>query len=222
LTDPGRTRNGLICDLDMTLVDSRVDIAAGLAHMITKLTGKTHTTEDLLPWIERGLAKTSAKFMPGLELRSKEFLKVAAIYQEHYKIHCADNSTVYPGVVETLTAIKAKGIRMAVATNKWGAMGAHVLKMHGLRDFFDHVQGTRVHDGKPEPTIILAACEAIGVSPGETVVIGDKTTDVLAGKAAGCETGAVTYGVHDRATLETESPDFIFDRFDELAALYGV
>ncbi|MBC7110413.1 MAG: HAD-IA family hydrolase, partial [Archaeoglobi archaeon] len=53
--------------------------------------------------------------------------------------------------------------------------------------FFDViVTGDEVKAGKPHPEIILRACELLGVSPKEVVLVGDTQSDVIAGKSAGC------------------------------------
>jgi len=93
-----------------------------------------------------------------------------------------------PGVPETLEALKARGVRMAVATStKLEYTRAHLIQA-GLLDYFPViVTGEMVENGKPAPDIFLLAAQRLGSEPGECVVVGDTPADVFAGHAAGME-----------------------------------
>jgi len=95
------------------------------------------------------------------------------------------------------------------------ALSKEVLRGVGLLQHFDVVLGSdSVRAIKPSPLPILDLMERFHVLPGETVIIGDSNYDVEAGKAAGIQTIAVTYGFRSRDVLK--DADFLIDRFDDL------
>jgi HAD superfamily hydrolase (TIGR01549 family) len=208
--------NTLICDLDMTLVDSRRDIAIALARALSDITGKEYTESRVTPLIGQGLPALFARFAPHIALGSELFWKGVKIYQTFFKEHCNIHTTVYPGVIDTLKSLQDREIRLAIASNKWGSMARHVCEKNGLDHFFSHFQGTEETPGKPKPDVIIKCCRAISADPRKSVYVGDRGIDIQAGRAAGCFTAAVTYGLDSKEDLKRESPDLLIDRFDRI------
>ena len=213
-------KQALICDLDMTLIDSGQDIAASLTYVLNRFGTHKVTVDEVLPYVGKGIQNLFDRFMPDLTVGSPRHLELMKVYQGHYKEHCADATKVFPGVRETLEKLNALGIPVAVASNKWGVISQHVCERLGIDRFFSHFQGTEKMPGKPRPDVILAACEAIGVSPENAIYVGDKVTDIVAAKRAACAVVSVTYGVDEKMVLERESPDAIIDRFQEVLKFF--
>ncbi|MBC7114872.1 MAG: HAD family hydrolase [Archaeoglobi archaeon] len=104
---------------------------------------------------------------------------------ENYFKHL-DKLRVREEVPEVLKELKRK-YRTALVTNTPRKIIEFLLNSLHIRDFFDViVTGDEVKLGKPHPEIILKACERLGVSPEEVVLVGDTQSDVIAGKSAGC------------------------------------
>ena len=84
-------------------------------------------------------------------------------YQHHYLAINGQHSTVYPGVVEGLAALRARGLRLACLTNKPTAFALPLLAAKGLDGFFDVVFGGDAFERKkPDPLPLLKTCEALG------------------------------------------------------------
>jgi phosphoglycolate phosphatase-like HAD superfamily hydrolase len=109
---------------------------------------------------------------------------------------------------------------LGVVTTKESGQAEIVLRRLALIPFFQHVQGgspgLRL---KPAPDTILAALAALHCAPPHALMVGDTPADVLAGKAAGTETCAVTYGFGTREALLQCAPDHVIESFDELVDL---
>lgn len=210
--------DALICDLDMTLIDSRRDIADSVIWSANKLGQREITLDEVLPWIGKGLIKMYQGLFPDVEKGVWNDLVLA--YRDHFHDHCNVHTTIYPGVLSTITALRKKGIKTAIATAKMEFMAKRVCQVIGLDEHFDLIQGTDDLPGKPDPAILLAACSKLGVRPKNAVFVGDTIMDVQAGKAAGCFTVAVTYGIGSRGALESQAPDMMADSFSEVAKLF--
>jgi phosphoglycolate phosphatase len=74
---------------------------------------------------------------------------------------------------------------------------------------------------KPAPDAIIAALAALCCAPQQALMVGDTAADILAGKAAGLRTCAVTYGFGSPAELQHCQPDYVIDTFSDLVRLVG-
>lgn len=116
-------------------------------------------------------------------------------YQQHYLEINGDFSDVYPGVVKGLQDLRDAGLVLACLTNKPLAFAQDLLTAKGLARHFSHVfGGDSFERKKPDPLPLLRTCEALGVQPQETLMVGDSSNDAQAGHAAGCGVVLVTYG----------------------------
>ena len=210
----------LICDLDGTLIDSNQDIAIAVAFAINQVTDKKCTPEDLYPWMGRGLIAMFAHFLPEIEMGGKEFMEGVKHYQGFYKENCNVHTTVFPTVIPTLESLKERGIKLAIASNKWSVIARHVCEKMGLAQYFLHFQGIENTPGKPKPDVILKSCKAIEVKPDQAVYVGDKVLDIQAGQNAGCTTVAVGYGGDQKELLSDHQPDLLIDRFEQILSLF--
>ena len=211
-------KRALICDLDMTLIDSRKDIAEAVAFAISDNGLPPVTAQQVYPWIGKGLRNM---FLGLLGNQDSEHIEaLTASYKKRFYDHCAVHTTVYPGVLHTLEALHKRGIKLAIATAKMTFMGVRVCQVFGLDRFLSHIQGTDDMPGKPDPTVLLLACKALGISPEQAVFVGDTVMDVQAAQRAGCTSVAVTYGIGDRGALAAQSPDRLFDSFSDVLQFF--
>ncbi len=103
-----------------------------------------------------------------------------------YGAHAAVESRAFPGVAETLPALREAGWRLAVCTNKPEAPARTLLEALGLLAFFDAVGGGDSFPvRKPDPAHLLATIEAAGGDRAQSVMVGDHHNDVRAAIGAG-------------------------------------
>jgi putative hydrolase of the HAD superfamily len=102
------------------------------------------------------------------------------------------------GAVETLRILKARGLKIALVSNFDGRLHRVVAELE-LKPFFDAViVSSEAGWAKPSPRIYAAALDALGVEPGEALMVGDRPKEDVAGaKAAGLR--ALLYDPHGRA-----------------------
>ncbi len=192
----------LIFDLDGTLVDSSPDIIASFQETLKAQGHSEPPYAEVKRLIGRPLREMYACYAEEEQLDS-----LIAAYREHYPKHFVDNSSLYPNVLELLEALKMRGFACVVATTKASMMAKPFCDALGLSPFLNHVQGTDDFPAKPAPDVIFKALEAI---KGEGIwMVGDTTHDIEAGRAAGLDTYAVTWGTHDAATLQTAQPTVV-------------
>jgi phosphoglycolate phosphatase len=162
----------------------------------------------------------------------ESFVQDAVLYfMSWYREHKLDNTYVYDGVKEALTAIQksrngnstqeAQPLKMAVLSNKPVGPSRAIVEALGLGPYFFQVYGgNSFHTKKPDPAGVQALLEEAGAAAEETVIIGDSDIDVLTARNSGIYSVGVTYGLAPH-TLEDAPPDVLIDHPNELALVLG-
>jgi phosphoglycolate phosphatase len=213
----------VLLDLDGTLVDSAEDLRDALNELLAgeglrPVTGeevRAMIGDGVLKLVERGLARTG-----GDPARAGALVPA---FLAAYEPRAARKTTLYPGVLDTLGALRAAGLRFAVVTNKPAAATRQILGALGLADLIEAVVGgDTLPERKPHPAPVTAALRALGVAPAAAVMVGDNHHDVAAGHAAGLKAVLVRYG-YAHGAPETLGADRIVDAFADLPeALRGL
>jgi len=205
-----------IFDLDGTLVDTLEDITASVNFTLQKLGRPLVPLDKVREYVGDGVSMLLVRALGGRE----ELLDDAkGVYAVHHSRNLVVRSHLYPGVKETLEHFRS--LPMAVVTNKDREFSEPLLRDLGILPYFRMVIGADAGlPLKPAPDAFLRILRETGVSPELAVVVGDGTTDVIAGKAAGITTCAVTYGFRPEAQLRTAGPDHVVRAFSELTTLF--
>jgi HAD superfamily hydrolase (TIGR01509 family) len=207
----------ILCDLDGTLVDSRRDIVVAFQHAWQTVVGGTPPSAAA---IAQHIGKPLAEMLSELGgMLSPPLLSTfLTAYRHTYARQDACLTQPYPGVIATLQALST--FTLGIVTTKEQGQAEIVLRRLALTSFFQHIQGgTPGLRLKPAPDTILAALAALHCAPPHALIVGDTPADILAGKAAGTTTCAVTYGFGTREALLQCAPDYVIDTFGELVTL---
>ncbi len=142
-----------------------------------------------------------------------------ARYREIYTAHAMDTTVPYPGVRETLEALRS--FPMAVISNKPESASRDILEQLDLARFFHRIAGgDSFAEMKPSGLPIRRMIEQVGASMENTWMIGDSVYDLEAGKNAGVRTIAVTYGFQTPEMLKALKPDHTVSAFNQLREIF--
>jgi phosphoglycolate phosphatase len=207
-----------IVDLDGTMIDTLGDFVVALNRMLEEL----HLPGIERQAIERMIGKGSEHLVRSVLLHvggaPQAYGAAWDAYQRHYLAINGQHSEVYPGVLEGLTLLKARGLRMACLTNKPTNFALPLLAAKGLDGFFSVVFGGDAFERKkPNPLPLLKTCEALPSNPAQTLMIGDSSNDAAAARAAGCPVLLVTYGYNHGEPVRSVEADGFVDSLAELA-----
>ncbi len=209
-----------IFDLDGTLLDTIGDLAASCDAVLWQNGLPQHTTEEYRQMVGRGILRLVEAAIPE-HLRLPEYVeKVRQDFVAYYLDHIDLHTHPYNGIPELIDAMTERGVKIAVASNKFQA-GTERL----IRSFFPDVEfvavlGQRVGVPlKPDPQIDLEIIEAAGVEPSETLHIGDSGVDMQTAHAAGVRAVGVTWGFRSREELAESGADVIVDHPEEILNL---
>lgn len=206
----------VLFDLDGTLIDASGDLHAACNAL---------RADHRLPPVD--LATVHRYIGPGRPFMVRGVLAEAgdidldaemARFGEHIRQTEPSGTRVLPGARQALVALQ--GRPLAVVTNKPQENTDAVLDGLGLRDLVPVAVGPAPgRPLKPDPQMLHLALEQLGCDPDGGWYIGDAVTDVLAGRAAGLRTVAVTWGMATAERLAEAEPDALVDDFDSLVAL---
>jgi phosphoglycolate phosphatase len=203
----------ILFDLDGTLVHTAPDVHAAINFAREKLGLPPISLEQALKAIGPGADRFAITVLDAENAhRLDEFI---AIFRPYYLSICSQNSRPFPGIVELLESLK--GYRLAVATNKRLEQTQHLLNALDLSKYFEIlISPESVTRIKPAPDMIHHALDHFDLPPDQAIMVGDTDNDLLAAKAAGVTTCAVTWGYADLEFIKSLKPDYLIDKPEEL------
>ena len=192
----------VLFDLDGTLLDTVPDLHAAVCAMLADLGRPALPEEAVRSYVGRGIAnlvkRVLADSLDAAEDDSPAPAEALASFRRHYARENGRRTQLFPGAREGLEAIRAKGLPMAVITNKAEAFTRPLLEMTGLAEFFSVVvSGDNLPRHKPDPMSLVWTCGRLGVSPTDALFIGDSVNDFLAARAACCRVFLLPYGYNE-------------------------
>jgi phosphoglycolate phosphatase len=206
----------LIFDLDGTLVNTLEDITASLNFTLQKMGRPPVPLDRVRQYVGDGIEMLMTRALGG---RDELLSDAIGVYKVHHSRNLVVRSRLYPSVKETLEHFKV--LPMAVFSNKTLEFVQPLVENLGIARFFRMVLGADAGlPLKPAPDAIFHIMRALEVPKEETVMVGDGTTDIEAGRAAGVTTCAVTYGFRTGEELRTAGPDYVIHALSDLKELF--
>ncbi|OHD19394.1 MAG: hypothetical protein A2Y38_03970 [Spirochaetes bacterium GWB1_59_5] len=198
----------ILFDLDGTLVDTLADIATVMNGFLRSRSWPEHPEEDYRQMVGRGLANLIRAAIPASEAHRSDEL-----YDEVFTVYDSMGigaSQPYPGAIETLEALNAAGIPLAVVSNKPDAITKKM--MAGL---FSDIRFALVRGGldgvapKPDPSSAFEAARACGAAPADCAFVGDSDVDMKTAVAAGMLPIGAAWGFRGEVELRAAGATLI-------------
>ena len=195
-----------VFDLDGTLIDSAADLHRAVNRMLTELGCAPLPLAEVRTMIGDGVSVLDPATALPLFLR-------------HYEADPAELTRLYPGVHATLERLRARGVTLAICTNKPARVTRVILGRLGIEQHFSRViGGDSLPFRKPDPRALLELLNDLGAAPAASLMVGDSEVDAATAQAAGVPFVLMTHGYH-RGPLHDIACVAALDHFDELAGL---
>lgn len=211
----------VLFDMDGTLLDTAPDFIAVIQAMRADHQRPALDDHAIRSVVSGGAKAMVALAFPELEPDSEAFETLRQEFLGRYQDNCARYSRLFDGMPELLADIEKARLKWGVATNKPVRFAEPLMQALGLAQRSavlvcpDHVKNS-----KPDPEMILLACQQLDIDPRAAIFIGDDKRDIEAGQAAGCRTVAVSYGyIHPEDNPHHWGADVVIDDPRELRPL---
>lgn len=209
---------GVLFDLDGTLLDSAPDLYAALIAQCAEEQVVPPPYAPVREVVSRG---ARAVLRCAFAERGEEgLLALVPRYLELYQQVMAGQTRAFDGVDELLARIEAQGLRWGIVTNKAAFLTDELVQRIGWADRASAVvSGDTLPVKKPDPAPVLLACERAGLTPARCLFVGDDRRDIQAGAAAGLYTVAVHWGYLDGGDPASWGADAVVDHPSALVTL---
>lgn len=205
----------VVFDLDGTLADTALDLAASLNHALTALDRQPVSAEQVRRMVGHGARALLTKGLAATGTVSDALVDQGfPLLIDYYAEHIADHARPYAGVETALDALAARDVKLAICTNKPEALTHALIAALGWEGrFAGIVGGDTLPQRKPDPAPVHEAIRRAG--GGRAAFVGDSISDTDAARAAGVPCIALTFGFSDRPADQLGATALI-DHWDEL------
>ena len=186
-------------DLDGTLTDPKPGITRSIQYALQRLDHPTMPTEDELTWCIGPPLRASFVRLLGAETSAD---LAVSYYRERFSDVGLYENGVYDGIGAVLTKLGAAGHRLFVATSKPHVFAERIIDHFGLRDHFERVFGSELDGTRVDKSHLLEyALKQASVDPARTLMVGDRSHDMVGAKNNGMKGIGVLYGYGTRDEL---------------------
>lgn len=190
----------VIFDLDGTLLDTLEDLKDSLNYALEECQMPKRSLDEVRCFVGNGIRKLIERGVPkGTD--TKKIDLVQAVFMEHYKKHCEDQTKPYDGIMEMLKKFREEGIHLAVVSNKADA-AVKILCEKYFPGMFDVAIGERADvRKKPYPDSVQEVLKACQIPTEQAVYVGDSEVDIETAANARMDAIIVDWGFREREFL---------------------
>lgn len=197
----------VIFDLDGTLLNTIADLAVAVNQALVACGYPTHPEEAYRFMVGDGVRKLFERALPESERTEENVERIREHFMPYYDLHNADLSRPYYGVCELLNSLERRGVKIAVASNKYHAATLKLVNHYFPHNQFLTILGQR--EGvpvKPNPQIVEEIISLAGLSKTEVLYIGDSNVDMQTARNAEVDVIGVSWGFRPREELAAHNP----------------
>lgn len=190
----------IIFDLDGTLTDTLQDLCNSVNYALRQINWPERTLSEIRRFVGNGVRRLIERAVPD-GVPASDVERCFRYFHQHYLLHCQDSTCLYPGIIEMLREVHARGYRTAIVSNKLQA-AVEELYVTYFRDTIDVAIGQRQGIPlKPAPDMVELALRELNVNKNEVVYVGDSEVDVQTARNAALPCISVLWGFRDKEQL---------------------
>ena len=211
----------ILFDLDGTLTDSGEGITRSVQYALEKIGKPEPERQKLNIFVGPPLLE---QFQEYAAIDKETAKKAVEYYRERYAPVGIYENELYPGILEMLEKLKARGYRLGVASSKPENFVNTVLEHFHMTSYFDQIVGSKPDGGRTDKTAVIEeALLRMGLAKhrNQVIMVGDKEHDVLGARKAGLDCIAVSYGYGTMEELENAHPLKIVNSTEELLDFFA-
>jgi len=208
----------VLFDLDGTLIDSTELIVETYRHTLRELASVEISRDEIIVGFGTPLIENLRRLSPDASLVPQ----MMQMYSEYNERRHDELVSAFPGAVESVRALHAAGVRLAIVTGKRRRYALMGLSHCALEPYFDVViTPENTERGKPHPDPVQAALRDLGVESRGALLVGDSPHDMASARAAGVVTAAASWGPFASEALRASQPDYWLETCSDIVPLAG-
>lgn len=211
----------ILFDLDGTLTDSGEGITRSVQYALEKIGKPEPERQKLNIFVGPPLLE---QFQEYAAIDKETAKKAVEYYRERYAPVGIYENELYPGILEMLEELKARGYRLGVASSKPENFVNTVLEHFHMTSYFDQIVGSKPDGGRTDKTAVIEeALLRMGLEKHkeQVIMVGDKEHDVIGARQAGLDCIVVSYGYGTMEELENAHPLKIVNSTEELLDFFA-
>ena len=202
----------IIFDLDGTLVNAYPAIIASFNYTMRQLGYPIRDNVSIrraIGWGDENLLRPFIK--------KKDLKNAVTVYRRHHKLALLKQSRLFPGARRLLGYLKARGYKLAVASNRPSRFSWILIRHLKIKKYFNYVLcADKLKYIKPHPYILRKIIQKFQLKPAQAFYVGDMIIDALAGRRSKIKTAIVTTGSSSPLEIKKEKPYRIIGKLSEL------
>ena len=198
----------IIFDLDGTLLNSIRDLGNACNHALAEMGLPTHPIQAYPYMVGNGVRTLIQRTCPDADAETLN--ELYRRFKEYYDVHNIDETVPYEGICELLNDLKAAGINIAIASNKYQEATEKIVH-HFFPDIpFVSIQGQiEGRQVTPDPSIVFAILSEWPTPKSKVMYVGDSAVDIETARRACVESIGVTWGFRAVSELRQACADHI-------------
>lgn len=208
----------VIFDLDGTLLNTISDLGAACNYALNQKGYPGHPLAAYNYMVGNGVRKLMERAEPDADEQTIEELLM--LFRSYYDEHCTDTTRPYPGMQDLLTELTERGIKIAVASNKYQAAVEKIIRHYYPDIPFVALMGQE--EGrpiKPDPSIVFAVLNESPTPKAKVVFVGDSAVDMETARRACVDSIGVTWGFRPASELRRALADHVVSSPKEILKL---
>ena len=204
--------DAVLFDVDGTLIDSAPGILYTMREAFTRM-GTDVSQVDLTKYMGPPLRKTFSEYYTD----EAEIERAVTYYRTSYKDKGAHMCSLFPGVQEMLTQLRAAGVPLYTATSKPTVVVVPMLEELGVADFFTEIGGASMGPERDTKTAVIEyILDSHHLRDKRVLMVGDRKDDLMGAVNCGLPEAGVLYGYGSEAELSPYAPVFLAKDCHEL------
>ncbi len=209
-----------IFDLDGTLLNTIADLGMATNHALQRCGFPTHDISAYPLFVGNGVMRLLERALPEDARCEENVNRLRGFFMDFYDLHNADNTEPYPGIEDLLEKLSSRGVRLAVASNKYQKAVEKLILHYFPNIDWAAIEGQKQgYPVKPDPSVVFEILSKSPAPKAEVIYIGDSGVDMETARRACVESVGVTWGFRSEEELVEYNADNIVNAPGEIIPL---
>ncbi len=204
--------NGVIFDLDGTLVDSLEDIGDSMNNILRKYGFPTHGLTEYKAFVGRGMRNLVVRSLPEDARDEARIALCRDSLLKEYGMNCLKKTRPYEGITDLIDGLDRRRIKRAVFSNKIDHLTKRIVgELFPGRPFPVVIGAGAGMPEKPDPTGVLSVARQLGIEPERLIYVGDSDVDMETARNAGMHPAGALWGFRTKEELVTHGAESLLE-----------